>query len=214
MRTCVLFSGYTNFGGDPMQNERLQLETSVNNLTDEHWQAIIHNDSSYDDKFFYAVKTTGIFCRPSCKSRTPNKNNVRIFLNAKQALSERFRPCKRCKPNGIKLPDEDWVTQITAYINKHYREALTLEILADMCHGSPYHLQRTFKRMKGITPLEYIQQIRVAKAMHYLADTNLTIMEIGFTVGIPNTAHFATLFKKKTGYTPTEYRKMNPINEV
>lgn len=197
-----------------MQNEKLQLETSVNNLTDEHWQAIIHNDSSYDDKFFYAVKTTGIFCRPSCKSRTPNKNNVRTFLNAKQALSERFRPCKRCKPNGIKLPDEDWVTQITAYINKHYREALTLEILADMCHGSPYHLQRTFKRMKGITPLEYIQQIRVAKAMHYLADTNLTIMEIGFTVGIPNTAHFATLFKKKTGYTPTEYRKMNPINEV
>lgn len=214
MRTCVLFSGYTNFGGDPMQNEGLQLETSVNNLTDEHWQAIIHNDSSYDDKFFYAVKTTGIFCRPSCKSRTPNKNNVRIFLNAKQALSERFRPCKRCKPNGSKLPDEDWVTQITAYIDKHYREALTLEILADMCHGSPYHLQRTFKRMKGITPLEYIQQIRVAKAMHYLADTNLTIMEIGFTMGIPNTAHFATLFKKKTGYTPTEYRKMNPINEV
>ncbi|PDY44712.1 bifunctional transcriptional activator/DNA repair enzyme AdaA [Bacillus pseudomycoides] len=197
-----------------MQNERLQLETSVNNLTDERWQAIVHNDSSYDDKFFYAVKTTGIFCRPSCKSRTPNKNNVRIFLNAKQALSERFRPCKRCKPNGIKLPNEDWVTQITAYIDKHYREALTLEILADMCHGSPYHLQRTFKQMKGITPLEYIQQIRITKSMQYLTDTNQTIMEIAFTVGIPNTAHFATLFKKKTGYTPTEYRKMNHINEV
>ncbi|PEI83439.1 AraC family transcriptional regulator [Bacillus pseudomycoides] len=197
-----------------MQNERLQLETSVNNLTNERWQAIVHNDSSYDDKFFYAVKTTGIFCRPSCKSRTPNKNNVRIFLNAKQALSERFRPCKRCKPNGIKLPNEDWVTQITAYIDKHYHEALTLEILADMCHGSPYHLQRTFKRMKGITPLEYIQQIRITKSMQYLTDTNQTIMEIGFTVGIPNTAHFATLFKKKTGYTPTEYRKMNHINEV
>ncbi|PEE44921.1 bifunctional transcriptional activator/DNA repair enzyme AdaA [Bacillus pseudomycoides] len=197
-----------------MQNEKLQLETSVNNLTNERWQAIVHNDSSYDDKFFYAVKTTGIFCRPSCKSRTPNKNNVRIFLNAKQALSERFRPCKRCKPNGIKLPNEDWVTQITAYIDKHYHEALTLEILADMCHGSPYHLQRTFKRMKGITPLEYIQQIRITKSMQYLTDTNQTIMEIGFTVGIPNTAHFATLFKKKTGYTPTEYRKMNHINEV
>ncbi|MDZ5606368.1 bifunctional transcriptional activator/DNA repair enzyme AdaA, partial [Bacillus pseudomycoides] len=159
-------------------------------------------------------KTTGIFCRPSCKSRTPNKNNVRIFLNAQQALSEKFRPCKRCKPNGLKLPDEDWVTQIIKYIENNYRQPLTLEILADMCHGSPYHLQRTFKRMKGITPLEYIQQIRITKAMQYLTDTNQTIMEIGFAVGVPNTAHFATLFKRKTGYTPTEYRKMNHINEV
>ncbi|MBC6972109.1 methylphosphotriester-DNA--protein-cysteine methyltransferase family protein [Bacillus sp. Xin] len=196
-----------------MQNERLQFETSVNHLTNERWQAIIHNDASYDDKFFYAVKTTGIFCRPSCKSRTPNKDNVRIFLNAKHALSEKFRPCKRCKPNGLKLPNEDWITQIIKYINKNYHEPLTLEILADMCHGSPYHLQRTFKRMKGITPLEYIQQLRVSKAMQYLTNTNQTIIEIGFAVGIANTAHFATLFKKKTGYTPTEYRKIKHTSE-
>ncbi|EEL49808.1 MULTISPECIES: bifunctional transcriptional activator/DNA repair enzyme AdaA [Bacillus cereus group] len=197
-----------------MQNERLQFEISVNHLTDERWQAIIHNDSSYDDKFFYAVKTTGIFCRPSCKSRTPNKDNVRIFLNTKQALSENFRPCKRCKPNGLKLPNEDWVTQIIDYIDTNYHEPLTLEILADMCHGSPYHLQRTFKQMKGITPLAYIQQLRISKAMQYLINTNQTIIEIGFAVGIPNTAHFATLFKKKTGYTPTEFRNINHINEV
>ena len=197
-----------------MQNERLQFEISVNHLTDERWQAIIHNDSSYDDKFFYAVKTTGIFCRPSCKSRTPNKDNVRIFLNTKQALSENFRPCKRCKPNGLKLPNEDWVTQIIDYIDTNYHEPLTLEILADMCHGSPYHLQRTFKQMKGITPLAYIQQLRISKAMQYLINTNQTIIKIGFAVGIPNTAHFATLFKKKTGYTPTEFRDIKHINEV
>lgn len=83
-----------------------------------------------------------------------------------------------------------------------------------MCHGSPYHLQRTFKQMKGITPLAYIQQLRISKAMQYLINTNQTIIEIGFAVGIPNTAHFATLFKKKTGYTPTEFRNINHINEV
>ncbi|KEK21954.1 bifunctional transcriptional activator/DNA repair enzyme AdaA [Bacillus gaemokensis] len=197
-----------------MQNESFQLETSVNHFTDERWQAIVHNDSSYDDKFFYAVKTTGIFCRPSCKSRTPNKNNVRIFLNAQQALSEKFRPCKRCKPNGLKLPDVDWVTQITEYIDNNYSEPLTLETLANMCHGSPYHLQRTFKRIKELTPMEYIQQVRVSKATEYLTNTKQTIMEIGIIVGIPNTAHFATVFKKKTGYTPTEYRKINHTNEV
>ncbi|WP_459499965.1 bifunctional transcriptional activator/DNA repair enzyme AdaA [Bacillus sp. C1] len=197
-----------------MQNERLQLDTSVNNLTDERWQAIVHSNSSYDDQFFYGVKTTGIFCRPSCKSKVPKKNNVQIFLNAQQALSEQFRPCKRCKPNGFKLPNENWVTQIIEYIDKNYHEPLTLEILADMCHGSPYHLQRTFKRIKGITPLAYIQQIRISKAIQYLTHTNQTITEIGFAVGIPNTAHFATLFKKKTGYTPTEFRNINHINEV
>ena len=61
-------------------------------LTNEYWQAIIHNDSSYDSKFFYAVKSTGIFCRPSCKSRIPNRNNVRIFPHAEPALSENFCP--------------------------------------------------------------------------------------------------------------------------
>ncbi len=95
---------------------------------------------------FYAVKSTGIFCRPSCKSRIPNRNNVRIFHHAEQALSENFRPCKRCKPNGITLPNEEWVEQIKDYIEKHYDESLTLDMLAEMCHGSPFHLQRTFKK--------------------------------------------------------------------
>ncbi|MDM5155917.1 bifunctional transcriptional activator/DNA repair enzyme AdaA [Bacillus sp. DX1.1] len=201
----------------PQDHENIQRETPnsfgtdtcADSMTDERWQAIVHNDSSYDDKFFYAVKTTGIFCRPSCKSRTPNINNVRIFLDAQQALSEKFRPCKRCKPNGLRLPDEDWVTQITEYIDNNYNETLTLETLADMCHGSPYHLQRTFKRVMRITPIEYIQQTRISKAIQHLTNTKKTIMEIGFAVGIPNTAHFATLFKKKTGYTPTEYRQSN-----
>ncbi|MGH0600342.1 bifunctional transcriptional activator/DNA repair enzyme AdaA [Bacillus mycoides] len=183
-------------------------------VTNEYWQAIIHNDSTYDDKFFYAVKSTGIFCRPSCKSRIPNKNNVRIFLNAEQALHEHFRPCKRCKPNGITLPNEEWVEQIKDCIEKHFDEVLTLDLLAEICHGSPYHLQRTFKKIVGISPIEYIQQFRIKKATEYLSHTNQSIMEISTDVGIENPEYFATLFKKKTGFTPTEYRKKNGIKEV
>ncbi|OTW83153.1 AraC family transcriptional regulator [Bacillus thuringiensis serovar seoulensis] len=183
-------------------------------LTSVYWQAIIHNDSSYDNKFFYAVKSTGIFCRPSCKSRIPNQNNVRIFLHAEQALQENFRPCKRCKPNGITLPNEEWVEQIKEYIEKHFDEALTLDILAEMCHGSPFHLQRTFKRITGISPMEYIQQFRIVKAMEYLSHTKQSVKEISTAVGIENQEYFATLFKKKTGFTPTEYRKKNVMKEV
>ncbi|MBG9797798.1 bifunctional transcriptional activator/DNA repair enzyme AdaA [Brevibacillus laterosporus] len=178
-------------------------------LPDEKWQAIISNDASYNDKFFYAVKTTGIFCRPSCRSREPKKENVRIFLTAEEALSENFRPCKRCKPTGQRLPDVEWVAQITDYIKKNYSETLTLESLADICHGSPYHMHRTFKRIMGITPIEYIQQTRINKAMVYLIQSDKTIADIAMTVGMPNTPYFITLFKKVTGYTPKKFRQLN-----
>ena len=176
-------------------------------ISDEQWQAITYNDSSYDTFFIYGVKSTGIFCRPSCKSRQPNKVNVLIFKNAEQALTQGFRPCKRCKPEGLHLPDLDWVVQIADYIDDHYSQPLTLEVLADMCHGSPYHLQRTFKRIKNMTPVEYIQMVRIAHAKVQLNTSDKTIGEVGILVGLPNTPYFITLFKKKTGYTPLQYRK-------
>lgn len=179
----------------------------VSQLTDERWQAIINNNESYDDLFIYAVTSTGIFCRPSCKSRDPKKENVRIFKNTDEAIADGFRPCKRCKPGGLRLPDEEWAIQIGEYIDEHYREPLTLEILADNCHGSPFHLQRTFKRIAGLTPVEYIQKVRILKAKHELATTDKSVAEVGLRVGLPSPSYFITLFKKKTGQTPKQYRK-------
>ncbi|MBD8497927.1 bifunctional transcriptional activator/DNA repair enzyme AdaA [Paenibacillus arenosi] len=183
-------------------------------IVDEQWQAIISNDASYDGMFFYAVKTTGIFCRPSCKSRIPKKDNVRVFQRAEQALSEYFRPCKRCKPTGQRMPDQEWVDQIVHCIELNYSETLTLEKLADMCHGSPYHLQRVFKRVKGMAPAEYIQHTRIATAMQLLNRSDKAISEIAIKVGIPNTSYFITLFKAKIGYTPADYRAINRIKQM
>jgi AraC family transcriptional regulator, regulatory protein of adaptative response / methylphosphotriester-DNA alkyltransferase methyltransferase len=190
-------SGYTMCRGDLMNNEK---------LSDEVWQAIVTNNPAFDGKIYYGVATTKVFCRPSCKSRIPLKEHVHIFKSIDQALSAHFRPCKRCKPDGLKLPNEEWITQIIQWIDSHYMEPLTLDKLADLFHGSAYHLHRTFKRIKGITPSDYIQKIRMEKAMKYLKATNQTVMEIATSVGIPNAAHFATLFQKKTGLTPTKYR--------
>jgi AraC family transcriptional regulator of adaptative response / methylphosphotriester-DNA alkyltransferase methyltransferase len=181
-------------------------------LTDEKWQAIINNDVSYDCQFFYAVKTTGIFCRPSCKSRPPKKENVGFFRTAEQALSAKFRPCKRCKPTGQRLPDDEWVALVTEYIDRNYMVTLTLEILANICHGSPYHLHRTFKRVKGITPVEYIQQNRIDNAKDQLISSDKLIAAVGVSVGMPNTPYFITLFKKKTGHTPAGYRQLQNQN--
>ena len=186
----------------------------VKQLTDERWQAITHNDAGFDEIFMYAVKSTGIFCRPSCKSRNPKKENVRVFNDAAEAIANGFRPCKRCKPSGLRLPDEEWAIQIEEYIHMHFHEPLTLEILADMCHGSPYHLQRTFKRITGLTPVEYIQKIRITKAMSELTTTDNSIAEIGVSVGLPNPSYFITLFKMKTGQTPKQYRKLVREDEI
>ncbi|WP_431810899.1 bifunctional transcriptional activator/DNA repair enzyme AdaA [Lysinibacillus sp. FW12] len=198
---------------DRINNGHKQILIDGEMMTDEKWQAIINNDTAYNNQFFYAVKSTGTFCKPSCKSRVPKKENVYIFQNAEQALRANFRPCKRCKPTNENLPDSEWVDLITAYIDQHFTEKLTLDSLASICHGSPYHMHRTFKKIKGITPVEYIQQVRVHTAKKILIQTNKAIGDIAISVGMTNTPYFITLFKKKTGLTPAQFRQMSKTEE-
>ena len=179
-----------------------------NPLSEEQWQAVSGNDASFDGQFYYAVRTTRIFCRPSCKSRLPKRDNIRGFETTEQALAAGYRPCKRCRPTGQHLPDEEWISIVTAYIDSHYQESLSLQRLAHLSHGTPYHLHRTFKKVTGATPVEYIQQVRIKEAQALLAATGHSIAEIGEAVGLPNTSYFITLFKKKTGCTPEAYRRL------
>ncbi|MMZ60341.1 Bifunctional transcriptional activator/DNA repair enzyme AdaA [compost metagenome] len=176
-------------------------------MTNEMWMAIVSNDASYDGIFYYAVKSTGIFCRPSCKSRPPKRENITIFNSSDEAIAANFRPCKRCKPTGGKLPDEEWISVITQYIDRSYMENLSLAHLAQISHGSPYHLHRIFKKTTGQTPVEYIQMIRIEHAKKLLVTSQLTISEAGKNVGLHNTPYFITLFKKLTGITPAQYRQ-------
>lgn len=172
----------------------------------EQWNAIIQCDSSYDGQFFYAVKTTGIFCRPSCKSRGPMKDNVLIFITVDAAMEAGFRACKRCRPDQLRWPDEELVHKTEEYIGAHYSESLTLGGIAKALHISQYHLHRVFKRMGGSTPVQYLLQKRLTEAKQLLQDTDLNVTEVAVSVGFINTAHFSTLFRKQFGQSPKVYR--------
>src|SRR5699024_9504338 len=99
------------------------------------WEAAISCDARYDGIFFYAVKTTGIFCRPSCKSRIPNKKNVSFFMNVAEAQDAGYRPCKRCRPDLESKtydPIQPVLDDTIQIIENHYDEKLLLDELASM----------------------------------------------------------------------------------
>ncbi|WP_411347974.1 bifunctional transcriptional activator/DNA repair enzyme AdaA [Paenibacillus sp. WLX2291] len=178
-------------------------------LTDVYWQAIVQNDQQYDGTFFYSVKTTKIFCRPSCKSRIPNRHNVRLFSTVQQAMQAGFQACKRCCPDQLYSPQEQWVEEIVQLIHQYYWDDLKLEELSRLASGSPFHLQRSFRIVKGYTPTQYIQTVRIREAEKLLLTTTQSISQIGIQVGLDNPSYFATLFKQKTGFTPTAYRQQH-----
>ncbi|MCR6106804.1 methylphosphotriester-DNA--protein-cysteine methyltransferase family protein [Salipaludibacillus agaradhaerens] len=179
----------------------------IPNIPSVYWMAISNNDSSFDNKFYYGVKTTKIFCRPSCKSRIPNKNNVYIFKEAQSALEFGFRPCKRCQPDNLLLPNEEWIKLICDWINENFQDDMTLNSLSETFHSSQFHLQRTFNKVKGESPLSYLKKIRLTTAADKLKNTDYPIQVISSEVGFQNSAYFSTAFKKHYNVAPKNYRK-------
>lgn len=177
------------------------------NVTDEQWQAIVHNNSNYDGLFWYGVHSTKIVCRPSCRSRVPRKDGVTIFKQMKAAYDEGYRACKRCKPEGKAIPQKEWIEDVKLWIDEHLHEPIQLERLAQKHHSSPYHLQRVFKSLVGMSPNEYIQQKRIEASCQLLRTTSLSIAIIGQQVGYTHTTYYNALFKKIMGISPLQYRK-------
>src|SRR6058998_2169284 len=127
------------------------------------WRIVLARDRRYDGAFVYGVRSTGIYCRPSCPSRRPRRAQVVFFRQPLAAEEAGFRPCLRCRPRGTGLPEHqvEPVRQACRYIEANLDRSLTLsEVSADV-GLSPYHLQRTFKRVMGITPRQYAEARRL-----------------------------------------------------
>ncbi|MDC2805084.1 Ada metal-binding domain-containing protein [Leuconostoc suionicum] len=179
-------------------------------LTDSVWEIIKTNSNVLDGKVWYGVKSTKIFCKPSCPSRIPNKSNVLLFTNPDDPVKCGFRPCKRCQPINEVVSDEIWVAEINHILENYYDQNLTLAELAILAHGSISHLRHVYQSKTGISPSEKLMQIRMDKARILLLNSNRSISNIGNDVGIPNNSYFIKIFKKIYGITPHQYRAKRP----
>ena len=174
----------------------------------EKWKAVIQRNSEYDGLFFYAAKTTGIFCRPSCKSKDPIDKNALFFDTVEQAVENGFRPCKRCRPDLQDFnPDKDLSTQIKKIMDSFYadRDQLSLELRnLNVCHN---HIIRIFCAEYHITPLAYVNALRVKKAQLLLSTSKKTVLDISHSCGFGSLSSFYNCFKKQTGISPNKYRQ-------
>ncbi|KRM12690.1 Ada metal-binding domain-containing protein [Paucilactobacillus suebicus] len=172
----------------------------------QQWQAIVTNDGAFDNSFCYAVKTTGIFCRPSCPSKLPNQDNVAIYQSTADAIKAGYRPCKRCRPLQSHAPSEIWLAEVNQIIDDTYNQDLNLQKLANMVHTSPSYLRHEYKHLAGLTPQQKINNVRLCAAQNLLLNSNESVTNIGFTVGITSTAYFIKQFRDRFGISPGQYR--------
>jgi AraC family transcriptional regulator of adaptative response / methylphosphotriester-DNA alkyltransferase methyltransferase len=177
-------------------------------VTDELYETMIRRDTKFDGKWYIGIVSTGIVCFPSCRSRLPKRENVRVFATLEDALRAGFRPCKRCKPDHPlgQSPDAEVANRVMEIIECRFHESLTLNALADELNMSPYHLQRTFKRFTGVSPAAELQRVRLQRAKERLETTDVPIRDIARRVGYQSASHFSATFRKAFGVSPNDYR--------
>ena len=170
------------------------------------WRAVLARDVRADGAFVYAVGSTGIYCRASCPSRKPRRDRVTFFDSPAEARQSGFRPCKRCRPDAI--PVDGWAEKIRrACVHLANAEGHpSLAALAAQIGGSPYHLQRNFKRLVGLTPRQYAEACRLGKVKRRLRGgegVTAAMLEAGYG----SSSRFYERAVPKLGMRPVVYRR-------
>jgi AraC family transcriptional regulator of adaptative response/methylated-DNA-[protein]-cysteine methyltransferase len=171
------------------------------------WTAVVARDPGQDGEFVFAVATTGVYCRPSCPARRPRRENVAFFRGPEQAEKAGFRACLRCRPRSLSgSPQSDAAKEICRYIEQHLDETVTLERLGKAFRQSPFHLQRRFKAILGITPREYADSCRLRLLKRNLqAGDNVT--RAMYDAGYGSSSRLYEKTASQLGMTPDKYRR-------
>ena len=182
-------------------------------MTDQsRWQAVQGRDGAADGRFVYAVTSTGIYCRPTCASRRPLRRNVRFFDLPEAAEQEGFRACKRCRPTESPSPDitVQRVREICRFIDQELDQGAdgspSLAAIAAKVGGSPHHLQRTFKRLMGVTPAQYGDARRLARLRQGLKQGE-SVTNAMYDAGYGAASRLYERANGQLGMTPASYAK-------
>lgn len=183
-------------------------------LTDEQcWQAVCGRDAHCDGQFVFAVRTTGIYCRPSCRARHPRRENVRFFACAEEAQAAGFRPCKRCQPDQAD-PQQQRMAKVEQACRLLEQETpVTLEALAKAVAMSPWHFHRLFKSATGMTPKAWQLAFRARRLRTALADTP-TITDAILAAGFPDSSSYYRQADAALGMTARQYRRGGDDTDV
>jgi len=175
-------------------------------VRDRRWGAVVARDPKADGAFVYSVRTTGVYCRPSCGARTANPENIEFHATAADAERAGYRPCKRCRPDQPPLSARHaaLVTKLCRLI-EGAEEMLRLEELALHAGMSRYHLHRVFKAVTGLTPREYAAAHR-SKRVRAEMERSDTVTDAIFGAGYNSTGRFYEAADRVLGMTPTKYR--------
>lgn len=173
----------------------------------QKWIAVKQNDESCDGIFFYAVKSTGIFCRPSCKSRLPKRDNVEFFNKSDEACAAGYRPCKRCRPDLLEYkPVQEVAEKTKRLIDNLFAAKQELDHEIKELGVTQHRIIKIFKEQYGVTPSVYMNELRIHEAKSRLTATNEKIIDIAYSVGFNSLSAFYRLFRKMTGVSPANYR--------
>ena len=174
---------------------------------DPRWQAIALRDRNFDVHFFYAVKTTGVYCRPSCAARAARPKNVCFYATCEDAERAGFRPCKRCMPNEPNLAAQQ--TAKVVDICRGIETAPQIPSLTEMAGRaglSPSHFHRLFKSVTGVTPRAYALAHRAKRVRDSLAEPGATVTGALYNAGFNSSGRFYETSNAMLGMTPSTYR--------
>ncbi|MGH9594349.1 MAG: bifunctional DNA-binding transcriptional regulator/O6-methylguanine-DNA methyltransferase Ada [Bryobacteraceae bacterium] len=170
------------------------------------WRAVESRDARQDRDFVYAVRSTGVYCRPSCPSRRPGRKQVVFFAIPKAAEQAGFRPCRRCKPERVgRDPKAEQVARICREIEETIDGPAKLGDLAAKVESSPFQLLRSFRRLMGITPRQYADAIRLRRFKGQLKKGSNVTTAL-YEAGYGSSSRIYERADGQLGMTPATYR--------
>jgi len=196
-----------------MQMDKRAMQAAAT-VADPRWAAVQGRDASADGRFFYSVKTTGVYCRPSCGARPARPENIAFHATTTEAAAAGFRPCQRCKPTEPALAQrqQQLVDRLCRLIDEA-EQPPSLDALAAEACLSPHHLHRVFKSVTGLTPRDYAAARR-AERMRQQLDAAPTITEAIYGAGYNASSRFYESADARLGMTPSQYRAGGADTEI